>query len=197
VETLEPLIAMYENISFVLTHMADGNVKDVLRLSRTYKNVYFDTSIVISGYPPIRETNKPSWLDDSIPEGGEEKKYFRRKCHEIVPKHSIQLNFNLPEIYSFLPTVFQIGDVSFVRLKEVTLILISGLFPILASTAAVSTATRASSSERLPVGFTVLSETVVKSAEDWLLSDAEEFDFLLFIYANKAIMTTSTARDTK
>jgi len=60
---------MYENISFVLTHMADGNVKDVLRLSRTYKNVYFDTSIVISGYPPIRETNKPSWLDDSIPEG--------------------------------------------------------------------------------------------------------------------------------
>jgi len=37
VETLEPLIAMYENISFVLTHMADGNVKDVLRLSRTYK----------------------------------------------------------------------------------------------------------------------------------------------------------------
>jgi len=46
-------------------------------------------------------------------------------------------------------------------------------------------------------GFTVLSETVVKSAEDWLLSDAEEFDFLLFIYANKAIMTTSTARDTK
>jgi len=49
--------------------MADGNVKDVLRLSRTYKNVYFDTSIVISGYPPIRETNKPSWLDDSIPEG--------------------------------------------------------------------------------------------------------------------------------
>lgn len=69
VETLEPLIAMYENISFVLTHMADGNVKDVLRLSRTYKNVYFDTSIVISGYPPIRETNKPSWLDDSIPEG--------------------------------------------------------------------------------------------------------------------------------
>jgi len=58
----------------------------------------------------------------------------------------------------FSSTVFQIGDVSFVRLKEVTLILISGLFPILASTAAVSTATRASSSERLPVGFTVLSE---------------------------------------
>jgi predicted TIM-barrel fold metal-dependent hydrolase len=69
VETLEPLIARYESIPFILTHMADGNVKDVLRLSKSYENVYFDTSIVISGYPPIRETNKPSWLDDSIPEG--------------------------------------------------------------------------------------------------------------------------------
>ncbi|HOM02387.1 MAG TPA: amidohydrolase family protein [Acetivibrio sp.] len=69
VETLEPLIARYENIPFVLTHMADGNVDDVLRLAQYYKNVYFDTSIVISGYPPIRETNEPSWLDDSIPIG--------------------------------------------------------------------------------------------------------------------------------
>lgn len=69
VETLEPLIERYENIPFILTHMADGRRKDVLRLSKSYKNVYFDTSIVISGYPPIRETNKPSWLEDSIPEG--------------------------------------------------------------------------------------------------------------------------------
>jgi len=74
------------------------------------------------------------------------KKYFRRKCHEIVPKHSIQLNFNkiqtlLKDGQSeelefagnilFSSHVFQIGDVSFVRLKEVTLILISGLFPYL------------------------------------------------------------------
>jgi len=59
------------------------------------------------------------------------------------------------------------------------------------------TATRASSSERLPVGFTVLSETVVKSAEDWLLSDAEEFDFLLFIYCEQSDNDNKHRQNTK
>ena len=28
--------------------------------------MYFDTSIVISGYPGILDTNEPSWLDDGM-----------------------------------------------------------------------------------------------------------------------------------
>lgn len=68
VEIIEPLIKRYGNIPFILTHMADGNVNDVLRLSEIYDNVYFDTSIVITGYPPIGETNEPSWTEDCIVE---------------------------------------------------------------------------------------------------------------------------------
>lgn len=45
-----------------------ANVKDVLRLSQQYENVFFDTSIVITGYPPILETNEPSWVEDDIVE---------------------------------------------------------------------------------------------------------------------------------
>jgi len=68
IDAIEPLIKMYRNTPFVLTHMADGNVKDVLRLSQQYENVFFDTSIVITGYPPILETNEPSWVEDDIVE---------------------------------------------------------------------------------------------------------------------------------
>lgn len=68
VDTIEPLIKRYRNIPFILTHMADGSVRDVLRLSQQYKNVYFDTSIVITGYSPILETNEPSWIEDTVVE---------------------------------------------------------------------------------------------------------------------------------
>lgn len=73
VDTIEPLINMYKNIPFILTHMADGSVEDVLRLSQQYENVFFDTSIVITGYPPILETNEPSWVEDEIVENVVEK----------------------------------------------------------------------------------------------------------------------------
>lgn len=63
-ETIRPLIEKYRRLPFVLTHMADGNVGDVLAAAREYDNVSFDTSIVISGYPPILSTNDASWLDD-------------------------------------------------------------------------------------------------------------------------------------
>lgn len=59
-----PVIDRYPEIPFILTHMADGNVNDVIKTANNYTNVYFDTSIVITGYPPIMKTNIPSWLDD-------------------------------------------------------------------------------------------------------------------------------------
>lgn len=66
VDMILPVIEKYGNIPFVLTHMADGNVKDVLRVSQNYGNVFFDTSIVITGYESIRNCNEPSWLDDDM-----------------------------------------------------------------------------------------------------------------------------------
>jgi len=67
-DMLLPVIDKYRGIPVILTHMADGNVKDVLSISKKYSNVYFDTSIVITGYPPIMNTNEPSWLDDGTVE---------------------------------------------------------------------------------------------------------------------------------
>lgn len=65
-EMIMPVVDRYPDIPIVLTHMVDGNVEDVLRLARNYKNVYFDTSIVITGYPPIARVNIPSWLEDDF-----------------------------------------------------------------------------------------------------------------------------------
>ncbi|MCX8131771.1 MAG: amidohydrolase family protein [Clostridia bacterium] len=59
-----PVIEKYPEVPFILTHMVDGNIEHVLMLAENYKNVYFDTSIVITGYPSIAAVNEPSWLDD-------------------------------------------------------------------------------------------------------------------------------------
>lgn len=66
VECIIPVLDKYPNIPIILTHMADGNINDVIKLSKEYENIYFDTSIVISGYPSILEANEPSWLDDTV-----------------------------------------------------------------------------------------------------------------------------------
>lgn len=63
-ETIRPLLGKYRRIPFILTHMADGNVGDVLATAGEFENVSFDTSIVITGYPPILSTNAASWPDD-------------------------------------------------------------------------------------------------------------------------------------
>jgi predicted TIM-barrel fold metal-dependent hydrolase len=63
-EMILPLVEKYPAIPFVLTHMADGNARDVVETAKSFGNVSFDTSIVITGYPPIMETNDASWLDD-------------------------------------------------------------------------------------------------------------------------------------
>lgn len=64
-ECIVPVIEKYPDIPIILAHMADGNVEHVLEASEKYKNVYFDTSIVITGYPEIINVNEPSWLDDN------------------------------------------------------------------------------------------------------------------------------------
>ena len=64
VEKIIPVLDKFPDTPFVLTHMADGNIEDVLFLTQNFENVYFDTSIVISGYAPILATNEPSWKDD-------------------------------------------------------------------------------------------------------------------------------------
>jgi predicted TIM-barrel fold metal-dependent hydrolase len=63
-DMIMPVIEKYPDIPFVLTHMADGDADAVINISKNFENVYFDTSIVITGYPPILEANEPSWTND-------------------------------------------------------------------------------------------------------------------------------------
>lgn len=63
-ECILPVIEKYPKLPIVLAHMADGNVEHVLEVSKKYSNVYFDTSIVITGYSEIIRVNEPSWLED-------------------------------------------------------------------------------------------------------------------------------------
>lgn len=65
-DSIQPILERFPDMPVVLTHMVDGNVEDCLKVSRDYKNVYFDTSIVVTGYSEIAATNEPSWLDDGI-----------------------------------------------------------------------------------------------------------------------------------
>lgn len=79
--SIVPIIDKYPDIPIILAHMADGDKECVLKVSKQYENVYFDTSIVITGYPEIARVNEPSWLDDNevvdiINEAGAEKILF-------------------------------------------------------------------------------------------------------------------------
>lgn len=68
IENILPVIKKYRKIPVILTHMADGNIGDVLKIADMYENVYFDTSIVITGYPPLLKVNEPSWPDNEVVE---------------------------------------------------------------------------------------------------------------------------------
>jgi len=68
IESIMPVIKKYPNIPFVLTHMADGNIGDVFKIADMFENVYFDTSIVITGYPPLLKFNEASWPDNEVVE---------------------------------------------------------------------------------------------------------------------------------
>lgn len=79
--SIVPIIDKYPDIPIILAHMADGDKECVLKVSKQYENVYFDTSIVITGYPEIARVNEPSWLDDNevvdiINEAGADKILF-------------------------------------------------------------------------------------------------------------------------
>lgn len=65
-EMLMPVIDEYQNIPIILGHMAEGKVGDVLWLSKVYRNVYFDTSIAISGLLCIKRVHDDCWQDDNI-----------------------------------------------------------------------------------------------------------------------------------
>lgn len=68
IDMLVKVIKKYPKIPFVLTHMVDGNIGDVFKLADMYENVYFDTSIIITGYPSLLEVNEPSWRDNEVVE---------------------------------------------------------------------------------------------------------------------------------
>lgn len=100
VDMILPVVIKYRNIPFILTHMADGNVDDVIRLAKEYRNVYFDTSIVITGFLPIGEVNEPSWLSDSLVEGivnkiGAERLIFGSDYPWGSPGHDIKRFLNM------------------------------------------------------------------------------------------------------
>jgi len=89
-----PVIEKYPDIPVILTHMVDGNIEDVIRLSKSYKNVYFDSSIVITGHPLLLELNEPSWVDDStvidvINAIGSERLLFGSDFPWGSPKHDL------------------------------------------------------------------------------------------------------------
>ncbi|MGL4370741.1 MAG: amidohydrolase family protein [Spirochaetota bacterium] len=60
-----PIIEMFPDTDFILTHMVDGNEQDLRDIAGRCRNVFFDTSIVVTGYDQILETNIPSWRNDS------------------------------------------------------------------------------------------------------------------------------------
>lgn len=68
IDMIIPVIKKYPNIPFVLTHMADGNIGDVFKTADMFENVYFDTSIVITGFDPLLRMNEPSWPDNEVVE---------------------------------------------------------------------------------------------------------------------------------
>lgn len=101
---LLPVIEKYENIPFILTHMVDGNAEDVRYAAKSFKNVFFDTSIVVTGHPSLMEYNEPSWLDDKmvvdiINEVGAEKVVFGSDYPWGSPGDDIRriINFDLSD----------------------------------------------------------------------------------------------------
>jgi predicted TIM-barrel fold metal-dependent hydrolase len=97
---LLPTIEKYGDTNFVLTHMADGNVDDVIWLSENFENVYFDTSIIISGFKDLLDVNIPSWKDDKIVldvinKVGEKKIIFGSDYPWGSPTHDIERFLNM------------------------------------------------------------------------------------------------------
>jgi predicted TIM-barrel fold metal-dependent hydrolase len=65
-DAILPVLRAHQDLKAVLTHMADGDPEAVRGTARTFGNVSFDTSIVVTGYPPLLRHNRPSWPDDAV-----------------------------------------------------------------------------------------------------------------------------------
>jgi hypothetical protein len=61
-----PVIDAHRHLPIVLTHMAEGNAADVFRIAEQHPNVFFDTSIVISGKLCFKRLHNPCWQDDAF-----------------------------------------------------------------------------------------------------------------------------------
>ena len=64
-EKIVPVLEKFPETLFVLNHMVDGSEQDIIDIAKRYTNVFFDTSIVISGNEMILQHNLPSWSDDA------------------------------------------------------------------------------------------------------------------------------------
>ena len=64
IKMILPIIEKFSDMPVILAHMAGVNAREAVGLSKNYGNIYFDTSIIITGYPPIAEVNKAVWTDD-------------------------------------------------------------------------------------------------------------------------------------
>lgn len=94
-EKIIPVLEKYPNIPVILTHMANGEIESVIRLAGDYPNVFFDTSIVITGHPGILEVNESSWQDDQTVVGvinrvGADRMLFGSDYPWGSPRHDIQ-----------------------------------------------------------------------------------------------------------
>lgn len=65
-ERILSVVRRFPGTVFVLTHMADSSPVEIVDFVSRYDNIYFDTSIVMSGYEPLLRVNSPSWQDDSM-----------------------------------------------------------------------------------------------------------------------------------
>lgn len=110
-ECILPIIQNYTELPIILAHMADGNAERCLEVSKKYNNVYFDTSIVITGYPEIMAVNEPSWLDDKevvsiINKIGAEKVVFGSDFPWGSPLHDLDRIMNIELDFSQKQLIF-------------------------------------------------------------------------------------------
>ncbi len=61
---IEDAVASHEDVTFILTHLAEGDPATVFRLADRYRNIVFDTSIAFSGEHCIHRIHDDFWEDD-------------------------------------------------------------------------------------------------------------------------------------
>jgi predicted TIM-barrel fold metal-dependent hydrolase len=59
-----PVLETYQDVPFLLTHMAEGKLDDIYRIAESFNNVYFDTSITVTGEHCIKRIHDDYWEDN-------------------------------------------------------------------------------------------------------------------------------------